>query len=145
MKLLILAIAAAFAIPAAPSLAQAAPAAAPGITIAFTGIATPTGMIMISLFDSGAAYNGGKPVRVAAVPADGAAIEAHFEGLPAGRYAVKAFHDVDGDGKMAVNPFGMPTEPFAFSNDAVGEMGPARWDQAAFDATAATRHTITIR
>jgi len=103
-------------------------------------------MIMISVFDSQAGYDAGKPVRVAAAPVKGTDTATLFHGLPAGRYAVKAFHDIDGDGQMAVNPFGMPSEPFAFSNDAVGSMGPASWDQAAFDvAPGAVRHVITIR
>ena len=70
---------------------------------------------------------------------------ATFENLPAGDYAVKAFHDVDGDGEMDTNPFGMPTEPYAFSNNAVGNMGPARWDRARFAVSGETTQTISIR
>lgn len=137
--------AAAMAQPAAAPL-PASPAATSALTIAFTGIAAPAGMIMISVFDSESSYGAGKPVRSAAVKVAGTDAETVFAGLPAGRYAVKAFHDVDGDGQMAVNPFGMPSEPFAFSNDAVGNMGPASWDQAAFDVGAGTvRHVIIIR
>ena len=68
-----------------------------------------------------------------------------FTGLVPGRYAIKAFHDVNGDGKMGSNPFGMPTEPFAFSNNAHGVMGPAKWDAAAFEVKAGDNsHTIAI-
>jgi len=67
-----------------------------------------------------------------------------FEDLPAGDYAMKAFHDVDGDGRMATNPFGMPTEPFAFSNNAVGNMGPAGWDRAHFSAAGSVAQTINL-
>ena len=35
-----------------------------------------------------------------------------------GRYGIKMFHDVDGDGEMGTNIVGFPTEPFGFSNDA---------------------------
>ena len=76
----------------------------------------------------------------------GTTADASFPGLAPGRYAIKAFHDVDGDGKMATNPFGMPTEPYAFSNDAVGNAGPAKWAAASFDVDAkALTHTITIK
>ncbi|WP_295638663.1 DUF2141 domain-containing protein [Novosphingobium sp.] len=136
--------------------AEAAPVAATApaqaqltaqLTIAFTGIATPTGAILLSVYDSEATFDGGgKPVRTAMVPATGTSVETALAGLPAGRYAIKAFHDIDGDMKMAVNPFGMPTEPFAFSNDAVGNRGPAKWAAAAFTVTAgANRHSIAIR
>ncbi|MNR30585.1 hypothetical protein D3C85_1480510 [compost metagenome] len=65
--------------------------------------------------------------------------------LPAGAYGMKAFHDVNGNGKMDTNPFGMPSEPFAFSNNAVGNMGPAKWDRARFEVSGATAQTIRIR
>lgn len=131
----------------APAVAQVLgqPAAvAAGLAIRFEGIETPTGQIMLSIFDNAAAHDqGGKPVRVAIVPIEGAAATAVFEGLAPGDYAVKAFHDVDGDGKMGTNPFGMPLEPFAFSNNAKAEGGPPRWEAARF-AVAAGDNAVTI-
>ncbi len=119
------------------------PAAATGLTVRFEGIETPTGQIMLSVFDNAAAHDqGGKPVRAAIVPVEGAAATAVFEGLAPGDYAVKAFHDVDGDGKMATNPFGMPLEPFAFSNNAKAEGGPPRWDSARFSVAAGDNAVI---
>lgn len=93
------------------------------------------GRVMIAVFSSEAAYNGqGAPVRaIAATPGQ----PVQIEGLAPGRYAVKSFHDLNGNGKMDSNPFGMPTEPFAFSNNARGNMGPAPWSAAAFDVPAA--------
>ena len=122
-------------------------AAAPSLTVRFTGIETPTGAIMLSLFASEAAFDaGGAPVASLMAPVKGATAEAVFPGITPGRYAIKAFHDVDGDGTMGATPFGMPTEPFAFSNDAIGAAGPAKWAAAGFDVGAAdTIHTITIR
>ncbi|MNJ30385.1 hypothetical protein D3C77_249830 [compost metagenome] len=58
---------------------------------------------------------------------------------------MKAFHDVNGDGELNVNPFGVPTEPYAFSNNAVGDMGPAKWDRARFEVSGATAQAIRIR
>lgn len=54
------------------------------------------------------------------------------------------FHDIDGDGKMGMNPFGMPIEPFAFSNNAPAQFGPAKWDAAKFEVSA-TGATQTIK
>ena len=141
--LTLLPITAAIAQPAAPIAVEAKAM----LTVAFTGLASPTGAILLSVFDSEAAFDkGGKPVREAMIQANGATIETVFVGLPAGRYAIKAFHDIDGDMKMATNPFGMPTEPFAFSNNAVANMGPAKWADAAFTVTdGASRHSIVIR
>ena len=40
--------------------------------------------------------------------------------------------DLNGDGEMNTNPFGIPTEPYAFSNNARGQFGPASWADAVF-------------
>ncbi len=139
MKALITA--AALALTAVPAVAQDA---ATDITFTFA-VGQPTGQVMVALYDSAAAYGGsGAPVRVARVEASGTVISATFEDLPAGDYAMKAFHDVDGDGRMATNPFGMPTEPFAFSNNAVGNMGAAGWDRAHFSAAGSVAQTINL-
>lgn len=114
--------------------AQEAPAVA-NLTITFQGITRTSGEIRGQLFASEADYGGkgGKPVAAFTIPVTGASVSTTVAGLAPGQYAVKAFHDVDGDGKMGANPFGIPTEPFAFSNDAKGAFGPAAWADAAFD------------
>jgi uncharacterized protein (DUF2141 family) len=128
---------------AAPALT---PAAAADLDLRFTGIETPTGAIMAVVFANEADYTAGKPVRAMMIPVkDGAAAQV-VSGLAPGRYAIKAFHDIDGNGQMGVNPFGQPVEPFAFSNDAPGNMGPASWSAAAFDlADAGAVQTIVIK
>ena len=53
-----------------------------------------------------------------------------FTDVAPGAYAVAAFHDADGDGDLATNFLGMPTEGFGFSNGAVGFMGPPSFADA---------------
>jgi len=139
---------AALLLTAAPALAQSADNK---VVLTFeTG--ARTGMVMVALFDSAAAFDGrgggdanpNRAVASTAISASGQVV-ATFDNLPAGDYAVKAFHDVNGDGEMNTNPFGMPTEPYAFSNNAVGNMGPARWDSARFTVSGETAQTISIR
>ena len=126
---------------AAPALAQSADTSKVVLTFE-TGAAT--GSVMVALFGSEAAYNGGAPVAQVGIPASGAVV-ARFENLPAGDYAMRAFHDVNGNGQMDTNPFGMPTEPYAFSNNARGNMGPASWERARFAVSGETAQTITIK
>ena len=135
--------AAALLLTAAPAFAQSADNK---VVLTFeTG--ARTGMVMVALYDSASAFDGGsaRPVAATAVSASGSRVVATFENLPAGDYAVKAFHDVNGDGEMNTNPFGMPVEPYAFSNNAVGNMGPARWSAAHFAVSGETTQTISIR
>ncbi len=130
-----------------PAITAVCAADAPAkLEVAFTGIDVQKGAVMFGVYDSEDAYNKGKSMNGARVVADKADVAATIEGLPAGRYAIKAFHDIDGDGQMSSNPFGMPTEPFAFSNNAKGAMGPATWADAAFDLNAGgTKISITIK
>ncbi|WP_420470433.1 DUF2141 domain-containing protein [Brevundimonas sp. FT23042] len=124
----------------------AVPAHAEGDTLTLTfETGAHTGTVKIALFNSEDAYKGGQPVASAEADASGETAVAVFNNLPAGDYAVRAFHDVNGDGRMNTNPFGMPVEPYAFSNNAVGMMGPAAWDQARFTVSGETTQTISIR
>jgi len=127
---------------AAALFATAAIAQAASVLTLNLDCGSDQGRVMIAVYDSEAAYNGqGAPVRTAA-GAPGQPVR--IEGLAPGRYAVKSFHDLNGNGQMDSNPFGMPTEPFAFSNNARGNMGPAPWSAAAFDvdATGATQTLV---
>ena len=142
MKIIALAALAA-ALLATPAFAQTSTGDAV-ITLTFD-TAAPTGNVMVALYGSEDAYAGrGAPVGQAMVNVAAGQHTATFS-VPAGEYAVKSFHDVDGDGKMNTNPFGMPTEPFAFSNNARGNMGPATWSQTHFTASGATAQTISLK
>jgi uncharacterized protein (DUF2141 family) len=132
--------------PAGAALAQTPAGGAPdsAVTLTFeTG--ARTGAVMVALYDSEAGYAGDRPVGGRRLDVAAGEVTVTFEGLPAGDYAAKAFHDVNGDGEMNTNPFGMPVEPFAFSNNAVGNMGPASWERARFAVSGATAQTISIR
>ena len=112
-----------------------APAALAGpLTVTLENIQKQTGEIRLGVYDA-ASYEGGQAVAGAAVEVNAATVSVTVEGLAPGEYGIKLFHDVNGDGEMNSNPFGMPTEPFAFSNNAMGRFGPAKWDDARFEVT----------
>lgn len=124
-----------------PSITTGAPSNT--LSVQFSGIETKAGKIMVALFDSEAAFNGGRPIRSLMVSADGSEVTALVEGVPTGRYAIKSFHDIDGDGKLGSNMLGIPTEPYAFSNNASGR---ASWADASFElAAGGNTHRIAIK
>jgi len=116
------------------------------LTLELTGL-KPTGTVHIALFDEADAFDSdGQPVAGRKVSVDEATEIVTFEGLSPGTYGVKLLHDVNDNGKMDTNPFGMPIEPYAFSNNARGNFGPAKWDQAAFEITeAGTTQTLNVK
>jgi uncharacterized protein (DUF2141 family) len=115
------------------------------VTVTFTGIQTPSGAIMVGVYDSEGDFAAGNAVQGARVDVTGPEATAVITGLKPGQYGIKAYHDIDGDGRMGTNPFGMPTEPYAASNNARGNMGPPAWTDAAFAVVAGDNaQTITI-
>lgn len=128
------------------SAARAAPPqeAAGLLTLTFE-TAAAAGQVQVALFDSEGAYASGRPVRQAIVQAGSTPVAVVFRDLAEGEYAVRAFHDVDGDGQMKLNPFGIPLEPFAFSNNAPPEMGPASWQAARFVVSGDAAQTLRLR
>ncbi|MBO9708242.1 MAG: DUF2141 domain-containing protein [Caulobacter sp.] len=106
------------------------------LVLALPALTTHEGQVMIVVYDSPDAWKGGRPVRATMVSAADIAPSAKITGLPPGTYAIKAFQDLDGDGKMGLNPFGLPTEPYGFSNGAQPNMGPPSFEAAAFEVRA---------
>jgi uncharacterized protein (DUF2141 family) len=53
-------------------------------------------------------------------------------GIPAGRYAVQAFHDENSNGEVDRALFGIPKEGVGFSNDARIGLGPPKFADAVF-------------
>ena len=54
-----------------------------------------------------------------------------FRDLPAGRYAVQAFHDENSNGKLDSNALGTPTEGYGFANDPPSPFGPPSFEEVA--------------
>ena len=51
--------------------------------------------------------------------------------LPAGRYAVNAFHDENDNGELDTNLVGIPSEGYGFANDPSTTFGPPDFEDAA--------------
>ena len=125
--------------------AAAAPTAfAADLTVTVDGIANQNGAIVLGLFEA-ETYDGDCSVDAAAIVIEGPSVSVTFEGLTPGEYAVRLYHDVNGDGEFNTGAFGIPTEPYAFSNNAKGSFGPAKWKAAKFTLEdASATHTITL-
>lgn len=119
--------------------ALAAQAQAADLTVRIGNIADEDGSVFVALFGSDATFQ--KEVRhgqqiPAALRGKDGSLRVVFADLPPGRYALSVFHDRDGNGKLTTNLMGLPTEPYAFSNDAKGAFGPPRFQDAAFELPA---------
>ena len=107
------------------------------LAVHFIGLKSSQGAVMVAIYNSEAAYENSGTASAAATRTakleikDGAAVTT-LEGIPPGQYAIKAFHDLNGDAKLNTNLFGIPTEPVAFSNDAPVHMHAPSWKETVF-------------
>ncbi|NQZ77701.1 MAG: DUF2141 domain-containing protein [Ekhidna sp.] len=60
-------------------------------------------------------------------------VEFVFDGLDEGTYAISVFHDENNNGKLDANFMGIPSEPYAFSNNAKGLFGPPSFEECQFE------------
>lgn len=118
---------------AAAALLVGASALAADLEVVVSGLRSAEGHARVALHEraAGAAFEDGGVVAATYRRASKGKIRVVFADLAPGEYAVAAYHDADGDGKLAQNMVGLPTEGFGFSNGAVGFMGPPSFDKAA--------------
>jgi uncharacterized protein (DUF2141 family) len=103
------------------------------LTVLVTGLESSEGQVIIAVIDSAEAYDAeDRAVRDARPAPAGGTASATFEDLPLGDYAVKVFHDENGNGKLDTNFVGIPKERFGFSNNAMGRFGPPDFEQSRF-------------
>ena len=118
------------------AIAASAPSRAADLTIAVAGVASAQGQIMVALYNSADSFQV-QPFRAIAVPATAGTVRVPVKDLPAGDYAFALYHDANGNGKLDRNLLGMPTEDYAFSNNAMGKRGAPAYEAARFQLPAA--------
>lgn len=141
----------ALSLPAGPAWAAdvvpAAGAATADMELELTGIASSEGQILISVFASPEDWLK-KPVAVVRAEAssqkDGRLL-IKLGALPAGRLALNVAHDLNSNGRLDMNAMRMPTEPFAFSNNATGMFGPPKFEAALFEVKAGARLSVSLK
>lgn len=65
-----------------------------------------------------------------------------INGLPKGKYAISLYHDKNSDGICNRNFFGIPKEPYAFSNNVRPKFSAPTFEDCKFDLT--ENHNLTI-
>ncbi|HMA49993.1 MAG TPA: DUF2141 domain-containing protein [Magnetospirillaceae bacterium] len=124
-----------------PALAQAEEI---DVVIHVIGLEQQKGAIYAGLYDS-EHWAGDQRLATTKVTVDGTDATLHLPAPGPGTYAVKMFHDLNGNGVLD-KTFGIPDEPYAFSNNAKAGFGPPKFADAAFAVTEqGALVTITLR
>ncbi|WP_425391403.1 DUF2141 domain-containing protein [Ekhidna sp.] len=73
---------------------------------------------------------------------DSSTMEFSFKGLGQGTYAVSIYQDENDNGKLDANFMGIPSEPYAFSNNAKGMFGPPSFQDCQFEIKEGAKQII---
>lgn len=68
-----------------------------------------------------------------------------FKNVPAGQYALSAFHDKNDNGKLDTNMIGVPKEDYTISNNAKNKFSSPKYDKAKFELTNKTRIVLSMK
>lgn len=116
-------------------LAAAVAAQAGTVSVTFSGLTPNQGRLDAQLCTPAeyVRYNCARKVRL---KVEGSQLIADFRGVPAGRYAVMSYQDLNNDGKINRDMVGRPTEPWGYSGSPEFMMGPPSFDSVAIDVPA---------
>jgi uncharacterized protein (DUF2141 family) len=122
----------------------AATAKAADLTVTVKNVRNPKGSVMIAVFDQS---NYDKVDRTKIKQQANAAtgdVTFVFHDIPAGTYAVAAYHDENGNGKLDRNFLHIPTEGYGFSNDARGTTRSPSFSASKFSLDGKTDKAIAF-
>lgn len=117
----------------AAAVAAAGGAGAAELQVSIEDIRSEEGTVLVQIVRGELGFEGEEPAlaQISMRPT-GNAVRFGLE-LPAGTYGIRVFHDVDDSAELETTLVGMPSEPWAFSNNAVGTFGPPGWDAVSFE------------
>lgn len=102
------------------------------------------GKVKVAVFDSESTYLNESKYAEDTVVYNQESVQLIFRGLPQGEYAISIYHDENDNGKLDTNFIGIPTESYAFSNNASGQFGPPKYEESKFTLTG-EKQTQTIK
>jgi uncharacterized protein (DUF2141 family) len=125
-------------------LALEAAANAVDLTVNLKGARNANGSVVAAIYSSKQSFaKEGQQFAAFRTLATTGGASVTFHDLPAGDYAVTAFHDENNNGKLDRDATGLPTEGYGVSNDARELLSPPFWDKASF-ALEGESKTISI-
>ena len=107
---------------ATPALAQTAGCA----QIEVQNVRPEQGMLMVAAYADAASYNK-EPVAALQMKAAGATMTFSLCGLSGSAVALRLYQDINGNGKLDANLFGIPSEPWGASGKPPAMSAPT-WD-----------------
>ncbi|MCP4295077.1 MAG: DUF2141 domain-containing protein [Proteobacteria bacterium] len=103
------------------------------------------GNIMVGLYNNQGFPEKGKSIKGIIIKIEGPVANHQFENIPAGKYALAVFQDVNKDNDLNTNLFGAPKEPYGFSQNKYGTFGPPDFKDVSFEVKENGSNELTIK
>jgi uncharacterized protein (DUF2141 family) len=130
---------------APPRAPEPRPGGTGRVEVTVTGFRSEEGEARIALYLDEGGWPNEEPVFATAVlPIREGRASTVFEDVPAGPFAVSAFHDKDSDGELDTGFLDIPSEDYGFSADARGTFGPPGFEEARLDLAAGELKQVAI-
>jgi uncharacterized protein (DUF2141 family) len=115
-------------------VAAATAQAADSLTLPISGLRNDNGVVRCGLYAGAGGFpKPGQESRGVIASISGQRATCVFSGLPAGKYAVAAFHAESNETQMQYGLFGKPKEGYGFSRNPSSRFGAPSFSAAAFD------------
>ena len=103
------------------------------LVINLNGMQNTNGKVNFALYNSSSSFNDPNQAFCELfLDCTGGSMVITLDSLVPGDYAFAIFHDENNNQQIDQNWLSIPTEGFAFSNNAMGSFGPPSWTQAKF-------------
>jgi uncharacterized protein (DUF2141 family) len=113
------------------------------VLVNVSGIAEPVGQVGCSLFSKPSGFPiDSSGAQILWLPADVKGVTCRFPDVPAGAYAVSVAHDLNRNGKLDSNLFGIPAEPWGVSNNLRPVLRAPRFEEAMFRIGAEAKEVV---
>jgi uncharacterized protein (DUF2141 family) len=115
------------------------------LVINLSGMQNTNGKVNVALYKSSSTFNNpNQAFRELFLNFTGNSMVISLDSLDQGEYAFALFHDENNNQQLDQNFLSIPTEGFAFSNNAMGSFGPPSWTQSKFIIPKNSTATQTI-
>ena len=103
------------------------------LTVFITGLKSDKGDVKIALSDFEEDFSSRNEAFMSvSIKIENGKAKWIFKSFPFGEYAIKFYHDGNGNNQLDTNFLGIPKESFGFSNNVRGAFGPPKYEDAKF-------------
>lgn len=113
------------------------------LTVRVDNVQLGAGPVRVAMFER-AHWLGNTVVDADETAASAASVQVQLTAARAGRYGLAVYQDINRDGRLNRNLVGIPSEPVAFSNNAVIRFGPPSFDASALDISANAQTVVSF-